>query len=510
MALTPLVLVLAGLAARGAPAAPEATPPAGGPSYGVEEPLPPTALEREAIAAVRARLGARSIVSPALSRAARELAERAAAGDREALGRPELRLALARAAASDPAPTVLVVSGPTHLLATQLAAAGGAGDFTHLGVGAAETGSSGHAVLLLSRRTAELEPMRRDLLAGSTAELRGRLLGLSDPRVFATGPDGRARAVRTSASGGGFLARLGLHQAGRFVVEVVGSGRGGPEVAALLVLSAGGAPLAEPRRDPPPEPADPALAEARVVGAINALRARHGLPALESSDRLRELARGHSAAMLAASTLAHVLRDGEALGGRLRRARIPFRRALENLAKGSGAMAAQVSIEESPAHLDNLLDPAVTALGVGIARARLPTGEPIVYLTQVLVQPVDDSSDSRLRPEERVRVALWQERERLRLSPLLADPALDALAGRAAREMLRAGEPDAGDAAAQALRLPRRVAATDVFVAASPADAVRSANLANPGLRRVGVGVAIGDSPAFGAGLLWIAVVYTE
>jgi hypothetical protein len=147
---------------------------------------------------------------------------------------------------------------------------------------------------------------------------------------------------------------------------------------------------------------------------------------------------------------------------------------------------------------------------VGLARGRLPGGEPVVYLTELLVEPVDDSSDSRLRPEERVRVALWKERERLRAPALLADPLLDALAAQAARDMLRAGALAQGDHASRALALGRKIAAVDAFVAAGPGEAARSTNLPSPRFRRVGVGVAIGDSPTYGAGLLWIAVVYTD
>jgi hypothetical protein len=50
----------------------------------------------------------------------------------------------------------------------------------------------------------------------------------------------------------------------------------------------------------------------------------------------------------------------------------------------------------------------------------------------------------------------------------------------------------------------------DVFVASDPGEAVRSANLRDRRFRRVGVGVAEGDSRRFGAGRLFVAVVYTD
>jgi uncharacterized protein YkwD len=420
-----------------------------------------------------------------------------------------VRAALARALAWDPAPSVFSASAAPERIAAALAAVVPAGEFSHAGVGIAERGGTVQAVLLGSRRLARLEPFPREVRPGTSAELRGALAGLTRPRVFATGPGGGAREVAVRGESP-FAATVPFDRPGRWVVEVLGRGPQGPQVAALLVVSAGGAALEEPLRPRQAEPRDAAEAEARVVEVVNALRARHGLAPLERSDRLRDAARRHSADMLAAGRLAHALPGSGDAVHRLRRDGIPFRGVRENLALGPSALAAHDSLEESPAHLANLLDPDVARIGVGIASGRLAGGEPIVYLTEILVQPVDDSSDSRLRPEARVKEALWRERERLGQAPLLSDPSLDELAARAARAMLRAGEPETGAWADDALALGRQIAAVDTFVVAAPGDAARSRNLADPRHRRVGVGVAIGDSPRYGSGLLWIAVIYTD
>jgi len=89
------------------------------------------------------------------------------------------------------------------------------------------------------------------------------------------------------------------------------------------------------------------------------------------------------------------------------------------------------------------------------------------------------------------------------------DP-LDDLAGRAARAMLRRDDPEPGRVAEEALALGRRDAGADAFVGASPDAAASSGSLRDARYRRVGVGVAFGDSRRFGAGLLWIAVIYTD
>jgi len=109
-----------------------------------------------------------------------------------------------------------------------------------------------------------------------------------------------------------------------------------------------------------------------------------------------------------------------------------------------------------------------------------------------------------------VREALWRERARLGRPPLTADVALEQLAREAAASMRARDATDAPGLEARALEAGRRLAAVDVFVASSPEDATRSANLGDARFRRVGVGVASGDSARFGAQRLWIAVVYTD
>ncbi len=491
-------------------------PPARG-NYGPEPEAKPTPLERTALDAARARLaggGTPPRVSAALVLAARELAQRAADGDADPLARSHLRAALAGALAFDPAPAAyLAVATPAdapHALVGTLA---GAGATTHLGAGGAVRDGRAYLVLLLSRRTAALRPFPREVATGITARLQGELLGLERPSVHVTSPSGRSReiALPRASARRVFSVPVHLETSGRWLVEVVGNGPRGPEVAALLTVSCGGAPLGDPAAPADEsDPDDPREAEARVVAALNTTRRTHDLPPLEPVPALAAVARKHSEAMLARGVLAHVLPDSGSVGDRLRRARIAYARVAENVAKGGSALAAHRGAEESPAHRENILSGEATQIGCGIARGRLPTGEPIVYLTEVFLLPVEDGSDDRMTPEARVREAIWRERARLQASPMVSDPSLDGLARDAAREMLRDGEPEGERLGARALRLGRKLAAVDAFVATKPSDATRSKNLPDRRFHRVGVGVAIGDSARYGNGLLWIAVVYTD
>jgi len=481
--------------------------------YGPEPEAVPTPLERAATDAVLASLAsgtARPAVSPSLALAARELARRAAAGESRPLAQPRLRAALSAGLSFDPAPTAVLVAASRAGAPEALRQAAALEAPSHVGVGAAERDGTAWLVLLSARRLAALSPFPREVAPGARAALRGELFGLIGPKVFVTLPSGHVREVPASGARS-FAVDLSFPAPGRYVVEVLGTGPGGPEVAALLAVSCGGAPIAGAAAEvEAPEPSDLAGAEAQVRAAIDAARLRHGLSPLAASPELAEEARAHARRMLASGQLAHVLPGHGDVGERLRRARIPYRRAFENIARGTTALGAHAAAEESPAHRQAILSPLADRVGVGIARGRMPGGEPVVYLAEIFVQPVDDGAEGRLTPEGRVKEALWRERERLGRPPLLSDPRLDAIARDAARAMLAADDPAAQDLAARALALGRNVGAADAFVAASTADAARSRNLPDPRFRRVGVGVATGDSARYGAGLLWIAVVYTD
>jgi uncharacterized protein YkwD len=490
--------------------APEAPPC----RYGVEPAARSTALEARVLDLAGARLASRSVrprTSAALSLAARELARAAAEGRPEALGRARVSAALARACAADPAPTAVLVQ------ASVPAAAGAAADAlpraraTHLGAGAWEREGAATVVLLASERTLRLAPFPRDAATGASARLAGTLRqGLDRPRVFVAGPSGQVAETRVKGSRE-FEAQVTFPAAGRYRVEVVADGEGGPEVAALLTVSAGRAPLEGVSPAPTTEPTDLAAAEHAVARAVNATRRAHGLAPVRSVPSLDAVARGHSVAMAAAGKLAHVLRGSGDVGARLRRVRIPYRRVWENVARAEGALAAHQVAEESPAHLANVLRPEAALLGVGVARVPLASGGAAVYLTEVLVQPPDDGASSPLTPDARVREMLWSERDRLRLPALTADAALDTLARETALSLAArdATEPPA-DLADRALALRRNLAAVDVFVASAPGDAARSANVRDRRWRRVGVGVSTGDSRRYGAGRAWIVVVYTD
>ncbi len=204
--------------------------------------------------------------SGVLALAARDLAARAAAGDPAPLGRARVRAALWSVAASDPAPLAYLISGPPDRVADALppiiARRSSAG---HLGAGAVVRDGTAFLVLLASPRRASLRPFPRAVSVGDTAVLEGELgTGLADPRLFVTAPDGSA-SERSMSGARRFKAELTFDAPGRWLVEVLGRGLHGPEVLALLAVSAGAEPPGASVATDEPDPEDQAAAEARVL-----------------------------------------------------------------------------------------------------------------------------------------------------------------------------------------------------------------------------------------------------
>jgi uncharacterized protein YkwD len=477
--------------------------------YGDDRPVERTPLEARAWTELQRRLGGLR-PSGALDRAARRIAAAAALSDSPPLARQRVQDALRAVGAHDPAPLSHLASGPADEALAALLARVGRTDATVAGLGEHEAGGVHHLVLLLSQRRARLDRFPGAVAAGTEAPLTGELLGLLHPRAFVSRPDGSS--VELPLRGGrSFEARIRFDEPGRHSVEVIGTGGRGPEVAALLGVSVGGASCAVAERPAPgPDPDDRAAAEAAVVQAANRTRAAHGLAPLTPEPELSAVARSHSERMLAARKVAHVLPSDGELAGRLAAARIPFRRAFENVASGASALDAHAATEASPAHRANLLTGEADRIGVGVARGALPTGEALVYLTEILVERGGAPDGSRLTHDARVREALWRERARRGLPPLTNDSALEGLARDAAAAMRANDSGELDGLAAGALRMGRELAAADAFIARSHDEALRSRNLTDARFGRVGVGVVVGDSGRFGPARLFIAVLYSN
>jgi len=376
--------------------------------------------------------------------------------------------------------------------------------FDRIGVAAAELPGRGAVVCALSaQHETDLRRIPGIVEELDTVIVSGRLArDLSQPRLFVTHPTGEVEEIGLTASGGEFSTRVQLRETGEHSLEILAQGPGGPQVAALRRVFAG----VKPPSAPPPEvKLAPGLRG--VEAAIAQLRASRGLRALRRDPELDEVAEGHCREMARLKTFAHVLPSDGALGDRLRARGYAYASAAENIGLSEEAASAHEAIVGSPAHLANLLDPRHRRLGLGQFRGPTPDGGEGVYLTEVFAAPIVSTPD----PAAEVARLVSAERRKRGLPALARDAALDQVAARevaaaASFGVLKLPDDPAGSALEQ--RGDLRSAVAEIFVGTAPEDAVRSRNLAEASWKRLGVGAIYASSKTYGAGRLWVVLLY--
>jgi uncharacterized protein YkwD len=538
--------LLAALGPHAAATGPTAPPPR---DYGPADEAPPPAGSpaRKLLAAAGAAFAAafpgrpRPRPDARLSAVAAVLAE-VAADDPAWADRSSARLAfeLWRHGVATPAVTPLGLrfAGPTppgaDAIAPLLRALAEAGATTHLGVavrasprsGAGAT-SGGVAVVLLARARAVLEAPFPSLAGPGTAvPLRIALRpGLGAPRLVLGPPRGPVvtRAL-DPAAGGRFRTDVDfLLGPGEYRVEVVADGDGGPEVVLLFPVWVGVAPPALPtERLPLTGAADasgfaPADAlERAALSLVNADRRAAGLPPVVSDARLADAARAHAMEMRAAGAIAHFSAATGDPADRVAARGLTFARVTENVGVAPTVKAAHDAFLASPAHRANILDPAVDAVGIGVAPEPGGPGASSglggrVFVTYVFAARLGAAGAAPLADEAVVWKALQAARAGAGLPALTADAAATAAARDQARAMLAHGKAAArvgGVAFADLLRLhgaTRHGTAAALRVLAGDVAGLGPAwgDVRSPRFVRAGVGVA--HAPAAGASV-YVAV----
>ena len=128
-------------------------------------------------------------------------------------------------------------------------------------------------------------------------------------------------------------------------------------------------------------------------------------------------------------------------------------------------------------------------------------------MTEVFAAPIVSSPD----PAAEVARLVSAERRKRGLPALARDAALDQVAARevaaaASFGVLKLPDDPAGSALEQ--RGDLRSAVAEIFVGTAPEDAVRSRNLAEASWKRLGVGAIYASSKTYGAGRLWVVLLY--
>lgn len=329
---------------------------------------------------------------PRLTRAAQALAEAcAAAGDLSPLRHGHaVRLEVTRAGAMVAEPQVAAViakdseRGRKRLL--ERIAAHGQPRPTHVGIGQARLAGGDHAVVaLFGRVSVEWDrEVPAEVPRETHLRLRGRLLGgLRHPQVHVVPPGGVPVRLPIRREGEWFEADLYLVTRGRTVLEVMGVGAQGPEVALLTEIYVG-EPLPSTAQAVEEEERPRDAAEMRAE--LDRLRGRRGLPPLRPDPVLERVARAYAEELLARERFGHVSPESGKIGDRLRRAGYEFRVAGENLGEGPSPAVAHRAIVQSPAHLAAILEPRFESIGIGVAQSDTP-GRMRTVVVHVLATP---------------------------------------------------------------------------------------------------------------------------
>lgn len=141
-------------------------------------------------------------------------------------------------------------------------------------------------------------------------------------------------------------------------------------VCAPVAAPAAPAPTPAPAPQPvgPPSVAGLAALEAEMLTLVNQARAANGLAPFTLDSALSDVARRHSADMVARGYFAHTNLEGLSPFDRMARAGITYRTAAENIAWAGSVTISHNALMNSPGHRANLLNPAFGRIGIGIVQ----------------------------------------------------------------------------------------------------------------------------------------------
>lgn len=270
-------------------------------------------------------------------------------------------------------------------------AAGAQPGWRRVGVGVARASGSWVAVIVFQEKDLDMERVPRVLPLGGKVVLKGRVhAGHGDVKIAVTPPRGAVMYSAVTARGDAFSARLDCSRgAGVYQVEVLGRASRDPRVLANFPLYCAVSP---PERFAyttvlVATSTDPVVLERRLAELVDRDRARAGLPPLLRDARVAAAARRHSEEMAATGVVTHVSPRTGGTVERLQAARLspPPTVAAENVGSAASPEDAQQGFMASPGHRNNVLSPAVTHVGVGVAAGRAENGMVPLYFTQIFV-----------------------------------------------------------------------------------------------------------------------------
>jgi uncharacterized protein YkwD len=301
---------------------------------------------------------------------------------------------LAHNGLAEPEPNLLLVHGDDGAEASAVAGLRGqfasatASSWRRVGIGVRRAGGKWSAVLVFQEKNFDLEPVPRRLASGGHVDIAGRIRSIfHSPEVLFTSPGGNVVRLATSAKHDAFVAHFACTRDGAYQVEISAADARGPRVLANFPVYCGITPpvaftaleTMETRTT------DPVEAEAQLLAQLDRDRKASGLPALVHDPRLAQIARQYSREMAETGEVAHFSRRTGSVVDRMLAAKISPAPSLiaENVGSAMSAADAERGFMASPGHRDNILNRAITHVGVGVAIGREEGGTVPLFFTQV-------------------------------------------------------------------------------------------------------------------------------
>lgn len=394
------------------------------------------------------------------------------------------------------------VTGPRYGVAFALAAHRRGGDRATQD----DTKAKSKVVLALYSESVKLEqPLPRRLAPGQKAAVVGALAGdLENPKVQVSDVKGRVTTF-DGGPGKAFKAEVSCEdRPGRILVEVRGEDMGNERIIETIpVACATDLPKAVPVAPPAAWAGEPAALEKKIFEAINAERVQAGLPALQWSEPVGQIARA----------VAESMRDGKKgappvnIVQKLGEADLQAPVVLQSPAAGPSAQAAHELLAGSASHRTNLMSTEVSHGGIGVAVGEDAKGKPMAWVTELFIKvlPPPDVAAAKAT----IREAIDKKRAAEKVAALTTDPALDKLAAEYAAEMAAAGGPPPKNRTAEFEKSLQKGYRDIVIIRDARidlADFAEDPNALGKG-KQVGLGAALGRHPRLGKNTLFVVVI---
>ena len=281
--------------------------------------------------------------------------------------------------------------------------------WNRLGVGLVSSPSRTAAVLLLTRRSVQLEALPRRLPGPGRVAVSGTTVtGLRNLQLYLTTPHGkviRERLLRVAS--GGFSHLVELKRVGTYQVEIMADEGQGPQIAALMTITIGPASLESP--DPPAPALSPdastEVLRRQILDWINRFRKEQGLDPLTVGGRLDKMEEETLSGLLPGASLIH--RDGEGRdpADRLKAAGIRPSAYGENLGRNRRLDDLLIRMTKSPSHRANLLGSCFNRAGIGVRRLD-QSGE---WVVAVLLARFEEEESPRVGRPLPVPLSFWEK-----------------------------------------------------------------------------------------------------